>query len=117
MIALGGIAVTATQGAAGAADPVEDTRTLLSAVFRAVDEYLVNAGRLPAADRLLAMLTAPPAVLSLPATRINPRGEIIDYWGRPIRYLPGEGWSYTVYSVGANGRDENGGGDDFGFRR
>ena len=106
--------------AARADDPTERTRTLLHTVSLAVGEYRDQNGQLPAeggkslAD---ALLKGSPPVLKLPPDRINASGEIIDFWGRPIRYKVLPGQKYVVYSAGANGRDEGGSGDDFGFQR
>lgn len=101
-------------------EPTERTRTLLHTVSLAIGEYRDQNGQLPAeggkglAD---ALLKGSPPVLKLPPDRLNAGGEIIDFWGRPIRYRVLPGQKYVVYSVGANGRDEGGSGDDFGFQR
>ncbi|MHB1216958.1 MAG: hypothetical protein ACYC1L_02020 [Alphaproteobacteria bacterium] len=106
--------------AALADDPTEKTRTLLYAISNAIGEYRDRDGRLPAEDGKTladALLKGSPPVLKLPPDRLNAKGEIIDFWGRPVRYriLPDQ--KYVVYSVGAYGRDEGGAGDDFGFQR
>lgn len=106
--------------AALADDRTEKTRTLLHAISNAIGEYRDHDGRLPAEDGKAladALLKSSPPVLKLPPDRLNAKGEIVDFWGRPVRYriLPDQ--KYVVYSVGANGRDEGGAGDDFGFQR
>jgi general secretion pathway protein G len=47
-------------------------------------------------------------------TRRDKEGRLCDGWGNPYRYLnPGRhGGAVEMYSFGANGKDEEGGGDD-----
>jgi hypothetical protein len=74
--------------------PVGSGSAVLSALRVAkLDQYLVPAGVHPKAGYM-------------PKERI-----ILDAWGRPIVFLSREGLPFA-YSVGSNGIDEGGNGDD-----
>ena len=75
------------------------TRFQLEIEDLAVSQYRAEKGTAPDS---LAAINGPGA-----------RGEQVDAWGRPLVYRRLDGGNgYILYSLGANGIDENGAGDD-----
>jgi len=70
-----------------------------------IDRYRLDYGQLPAT--LNDLLVAGPK-----GGPYCKQQEITDSWERPFSYRPISATEYLVYSSGANGVDEGGGGDD-----
>ena len=93
------------------------TETELRALSNALQRYVADGGELPqdAASLWRALATPQPsddarAYISLAPERFE--GTLYrDDYGNPYRYRPEEG-RVLIYSLGANGRDERGLGDD-----
>lgn len=105
-------AVTAPQAPKPAA-PVESneelaTRQALIEVRAGIAVYRADAGKIPAQ---LALLTQPTP--NFPEAFLNGKQLPQDGWKHDLVYKPeADGKKYVLYSLGANGRDESGEGDD-----
>lgn len=100
--------------AALAADsPRRATAARIRALTSALERHQAATGVLPLDPKQLAVI----ARLYAPSTPI-PRGSPVDGWDRPFVYRAAaeSELGYVLYSVGANGRDESGQGDDVGAR-
>lgn len=89
---------------------------LNNTVEGAMAAYQLNVGRFPTSEQGLQALRQAPAGLPSGAWR-GPylKEDPIDVWGNPYRYrYPGTHnvGTYDIWSVGPNGIDENGEGDD-----
>lgn len=93
------------------------TETELQAIVRALTRYVKDHEALPRDGRALAAELGKPGPSGSPYYRIDPArvvdGELHDDFGRPYRYQPG-GDRALVYSVGPDGQDAAGQGDDIG---
>ncbi|QDV09153.1 Bacterial type II secretion system protein G [Planctomycetes bacterium Poly30] len=75
-------------------------------LFRISDElfnHMLENGGLP--ESLEALRSKAPELF-------DQGGALLDAWGRPFRYSPQEGGGFRVWSLGPNGEDEGGDGDD-----
>lgn len=109
-VALGVAAALLAGVEARAADSARSTRTIVRTLRDAVEQHRRVTGELPRDGRQLGVV----ARLYAPQVR-QTSGVPVDAWGRAIVFGPrGDGAEpgYRLYSVGANGRDEAGGGDD-----
>lgn len=94
---------------------LDDTKAVLHSVWQALEHYRMDRGGFPksGARDLAAALTDPRMpYIQVPAGTINSAGELLDGWGRPLHYSLTDAGAPVVYSIGPNGRDEGGGGDD-----
>jgi hypothetical protein len=93
--------------------PRRATASRITALTSAIERHRVATGELPRNPKQLAVV----ARLYAPSAAI-PRGSPVDGWERPFVYRPApeSERGYLLYSVGANGRDESGEGDDLGPR-
>ena len=108
-VAADGFPLDENQSASGVVDVDTGfaTQIALQQVRAAVSIYQVDRGTLPA--DLAALLGSSDAF----PNGYLAGGELpTDGWGRALVYSLGEGDTYTLYSVGPNGLDESGGGDD-----
>lgn len=106
-----GVLALACPGAAAAGDAARATRTHLAALRSAIERHQAATGELPGDARNLGML------VQLYQTRVPlVGGAPVDGWERPFVYAPATDTEtgYRLYSRGANGEDEAGGGDDLG---
>lgn len=92
----------------------EDTRTVLYSVRQALEQYRLDRGDFPKAGEPLAAALADPRnpYLQVPTGAIGPAGELLDGWGRSFLYARGPEGTFVIYSLGPNGRDDGGKGDD-----
>ena len=112
VLALAALVLTAP--AALAADsPRGVTAARLGALTAAIARHQAATGDLPRDPEQLAVV----ARLYAPSNPIR-RGSAVDGWKRPFVYRPAEEseQGYVLYSVGADGRDESGAGDDMAAR-
>jgi hypothetical protein len=97
---------------------LRDAHTCLRAVADAIEAFREKSGAYPPGAGTAALrkkLKDAGAGRGIAALAVDRDGEILDPWGRPLRYrAPGESHrdSYDLYSTGPNGLDERGGGDD-----
>jgi hypothetical protein len=110
--------------AAGDADKSNAARKLVSQLAGAIQEYERETKKLPGAGNagLVAALQSKQKdgkseyYAFSRETLVN--GAAIDPWGRPLVYRPAEkgkgkrGKTFEVYSMGPNGKDDGGEGDD-----
>lgn len=93
------------------------TETELQALVRALTRYVKDHDVLPPDARALVAELGRPSPAGSPYYRLDPErivdGELLDDFGRPYRYLPGRDRA-LVYSVGPDGQDAEGQGDDIG---
>lgn len=93
------------------------TETELQAVVRALTRYVKDHDVLPTDARALTAELGKPAASGSPYYRIDASrivdGELLDDFGRPYRYVPGSDRA-LVYSLGPDGQDGEGQGDDIG---
>ncbi len=93
------------------------TETELQAMVRALTRYVKDHDALPADARRLVAELSRVGPAGAPYYRIDPSrvvdGELVDDFGRPYQYEPG-GDRALVYSVGPDGQDGRGQGDDIG---
>lgn len=97
------------------------TETEVKALVTAVARYVRERGELPAdMPALVRSLGGPRAGDGVPGPPYYPfaaarlrDGEYLDDFGRPYRYRPGVG-RVQIYSLGPDGRDDEGQGDDLG---
>lgn len=93
------------------------TETELQALVRALTRYVKDHDALPPDARALAAELGKASPAGSPYFRIDPArlvaGELLDDYGRPYRYVPGSDRA-LVYSVGPDGRDDQGENDDIG---
>ena len=90
--------------------PVQATLRYLERLHHAIDEHEKSTGELPKDLEHLGIITR----LRAPGVPIR-EGVAADGWGNEYVYRPLEPGSqprYEIYSVGKNGADEAGGGDD-----
>ena len=112
VLALAALMLTAP--AALAADsPRRATAARINALSSAIERHQAATSELPRDPKQLAVV----ARLYAPSTPIR-RGSVVDGWKRPFVYRPApeSELGYVLYSVGANGRDESGAGDDLAAR-
>ena len=86
----------------------------LNAFKQALDGYFNDVGNYPTTQQGLQALRQAPPDLRNPAKWAGPYtgGEIgLDPWGNPFQY-ESDGATFRAWSFGANGQDEQGGGDD-----
>ena len=91
------------------------TLGMLQTIGKALDAYQMNEGVFPASGNrnlVEALINGGWSYLALPEGRFDQDGQILDDWRRPIVFLSIDGHSYTLYSLGPNGADEGGAGDD-----
>jgi hypothetical protein len=91
------------------------TRSVLYAVSQALEHYRMDRGDYPASGaKALAKALMDPAnpYVKLPADSVNVAGELVDGWGRPLRYAPDSEGRLVLYSFGPNGKDDGGQPDD-----
>ncbi|MFT6107245.1 MAG: hypothetical protein ACJA2W_000149 [Planctomycetota bacterium] len=43
---------------------------------------------------------------------LTDQGALLDAWGQPFRYEPTDDYAFQLWSIGPNGQDEGGEGDD-----
>lgn len=110
-IALAGLALLWPLRAAGDGAEQGATRLRLEALRGALERHHAATGELPRDAKQLAVV----AQLYAPAVPVE-RGSPVDGWGRGFVYAvaPDSDLGYLLYSAGANGEDESGGGDDLG---
>jgi type II secretory pathway pseudopilin PulG len=98
------------RAAAGAAEQ-RATLLRLEALRGALERQRGATGELPRNAKQLTVV----ARLYAPGVPVQ-RGAAVDGWGRAFVYVPapGRAQGYLLYSSGANGVDESGGGDDLG---
>ncbi|MBI3097104.1 MAG: GIY-YIG nuclease family protein [Planctomycetes bacterium] len=128
------IALTQTESTAR----VSLAREFMQGLDLAIVRYMTERGSPPASGNagLVAALTLPASsgqpYYWLTQTSLGGKGELLDPWGRPVAYVtpapesvaggtdgePPAGAAtirkYSLYSVGPNGIDEQGAGDDIG---
>ena len=99
--------------------------TLLLQMRRGLEMYYMQRGEYPPSERGGLAVTAEGNEQHRPyfmfqESQRDDRGRILDPWGRPFRYLPRRvGQPYSgrmLYSMGPNGVDEYGSGDDLSSR-
>lgn len=82
------------------------THASLELVGSSLDHWAAQHGRVPSDQEALSVL------------ELRASSPVRDGWGHPLVYraVPGHGGRpFQLRSVGPNGRDEGGGGDDLGF--
>ncbi|MEE8466805.1 MAG: type II secretion system protein GspG, partial [Planctomycetota bacterium] len=82
------------------------TRAGLAELTLALTLYRLDQGHPPASLQHLTLPTA-----GYPGGFLNGRPVAQDGWQNAFRYAPGDG-AYRLWSTGADGIDQNGGGDD-----
>ncbi|MFQ6112264.1 MAG: type II secretion system protein GspG [Nitrospinota bacterium] len=91
---------------------VEETKTLLNTLRAGLENYLADRAEYPKPENLPLSKAISSTYVRLPETLFDQAGRIIDYWGRPIVYRSMGPHEYVLYSIGPNGKDEGGQGDD-----
>ena len=92
-------------------------RALLRTVQSACDRYRLDHATYPKSGNanLVKALIRPEnpnlVLLTVKEDRISDKGELLDSWNNPIVYRM-EGFERVLYSLGPNGKDEEGEGDD-----
>lgn len=105
------IALLGAQPVLAAGSPERDTLAHVSALRAAIETHQKATGALPANTRQLG------TVARLYAPGLPLQSEVpLDGWQRPVVYRPpaAEGGAFTLYSMGENGVDDGGEGDDIG---
>lgn len=110
-----GVLIGSLQGTAQGGR-VEAAKLYFNTADASLATYQLNVGRFPTSEEGLMALRQAPAGVPAGAWR-GPyaKADPIDPWGNPYRYrYPGVHniGSYDIWSVGPNGIDENGEGDD-----
>jgi hypothetical protein len=84
---------------------------LLDVIKRALREYLDENGEYPVADSS-SLTKKLGGFLQLDRRSLDRQGRIVDVWAKPLVYQRPSPGTVRLYSLGPNGRDEDGGGDD-----
>lgn len=99
----------------------ESSKNLLDALKSALEMYQRDKGTYPPSGSVsLSKALAREGVegyVKLPKTFFDKEGRILDEWGRPLVYTRLAPNQYLLYSVGPNGKDETGTGDDIAVSR
>ncbi|HWA98700.1 MAG TPA: type II secretion system protein GspG, partial [Pirellulales bacterium] len=93
----------------------QSTIALLDTIKQALRQYMDDRATYPESgieNLLKALGPEGTGTLALAAGQTDRLGRIVDGWGRPLVYKRTEEGGFRLYSVGPNGRDEDGGGDD-----
>lgn len=104
---------------------VSASRASLQHLCVALKAYETDFGRYPPSPNAALVAAMWPAnrqgarSLEIAPLQLSPSGELLDSWGRPCVYEFREGTDRTfrLYSIGPNGVDENGQGDDISVGR
>jgi hypothetical protein len=93
----------------------EDTQRTLKSLANGLSNYQLDYGKYPESGNLnlvKGLSTGQTAVVTFDSTFLDQEGRILDAWGRPLVYRNTGSGTYLLYSVGSNGQDEGGAGDD-----
>lgn len=95
---------------------VINTKVLLETIRAGLEGYIADNGIYPDSGNLnLAKALVSKSDLAhvrLPKSNFDESGRIVDAWGAPTIYERLSATQYSLYSVGPNGKDESGNGDD-----
>jgi len=108
-------ATSKTAGGLSDAAAARVTIALLGVLKGAIRQYADDRGTYPASGiEALAAALGPKGAdsLQLTAEQTDSRGRILDDWGRPLVYRRTDDGGFRLYSLGPDGRDDDGAGDD-----
>jgi len=96
---------------------VSHCHTIVSSVAGAIEAYQRDTKKYPPANGLVAALQGK-AKNGKPYHEFGKDevsgGQVVDPWGHPMIYKPGGKKGFELYSVGPDGKDNGGQGDDIG---